>query len=123
MANPNIVNVTTITGNTVVVAPIGTSGNTILSNPTNSSTVYKVDSITISNPTASAATINVAFNSAAAGAGSNTYLIYNISVPSSATLVVTDKTRAFYVPENTSVVVSAGTGGILQAMLTYESIS
>jgi hypothetical protein len=123
MANPNIVNVTTITGNTVVVAPVSTSGNTILSNASGSNTVYKVDNIIVTNPTASAATINVAFNSAAAGAGANTYLIYNISVPSSATLVVTDKTRAFYVTENTSVVVSAGTGGTLQAMLSYESIS
>jgi len=122
MANPNIVNVTTITGNTSGNL-LFTTANTILTNAGGSSLVMKVDSIVVTNVSANAANISVSWNNASAGGGTPFYLANNISVPSQASLIVTDKTTAFYLPENTSVVALAGANNALYSVITYESIS
>ena len=124
MANPNIVNVTAIYGNTTYVALSTTSATTLLSNAAASSKVYKVDDIVVSNVNGStAATVTVSVNSAAAGGGTAYRLAYNISVPAGASLIVTDKSTAFYLMENQSVVITAGTANYLEAVLSYEDIN
>ena len=124
MANPNIVNVTAIYGNTTYVALSTTSATTLLSNAASSGKVYKVDDIVVSNVNGStAATVTVSVNSAAAGGGTAYRLAYNISVPAGASLIVTDKSTAFYLMENQSVVITAGTANYLEAVLSYEDIN
>lgn len=124
MANPNIVNVTAIYGNTTYAALSSTSPTTLLSNAASSSKVYKVDDIVVSNVNGStAATVTVSVNSAAAGGGTAYRLAYNISVPAGASLIVTDKSTAFYLMENQSVVITAGTANYLEAVLSYEDIN
>jgi hypothetical protein len=124
MANPNIVNVSTITGNTTYVALSTTGATTLLSNAASSGLVYKVDNIVVSNVNGStAANVTVSVNSAAAGGGTAYRLAYQISVPAGASLIVTDKSTAFYLMENQSVVITAGTANYLEAVLSYESIN
>ncbi len=124
MANPNIVNVSTITGNTTYVALSTTSATTLLSNAASSGLVYKVDNIVVSNVNGStAANVTVSVNSAASGGGTAYRLAYQISVPAGASLIVTDKSTAFYLMENQSVVITAGTANYLEAVLSYESIN
>ena len=124
MANPNIVNVSTITGNTTYVALSSTSPTTLLSNAASSGLVYKVDNIVVSNVNGStAANVTVSVNSAAAGSGTPYRLAYQISVPAGASLIVTDKSTSFYLMENQSVVITAGTANYLEAVLSYESIN
>lgn len=124
MANPNIVNVTSIYGNTTYVALSTTSATTLLSNAASSGLVYKVDNIVVSNVNGStAANVTVSVNSAAAGGGTAYRLAYQISVPAGASLIVTDKSTAFYLMENQSVVITAGTANYLEAVLSYESIN
>lgn len=124
MANPNIVNVSTITGNTTYVALSTTSATTLLSNAASSGLVYKVDNIVVSNVNGStAANVTVSVNSAAAGGGTAYRLAYQISVPAGASLIVTDKSTSFYLMENQSVVITAGTANYLEAVLSYESIN
>ena len=124
MANPNIVNVSTITGNTTYVALSTTGATTLLSNAASSGLVYKVDNIVVSNVNGStAANVTVSVNSAAAGGGTAYRLAYQISVPAGASLIVTDKSTAFYLMENQSVVITAGTANYLEAVLSYENIS
>jgi len=124
MSNPNIVNVSAIYGNTTYVALSTTSPTTLLSNAAASSKVYKVDDIVVSNVNGStAATVTVSVNSAAAGGGTAYRLAYNISVPAGASLIVTDKSTAFYLMENQSVVITAGTANYLEAVLSYEDIN
>jgi hypothetical protein len=124
MANPNIVNVSTITGNTTYVALSTTSATTLLSNAASSGLVYKVDNIVVSNVNGStAANVTVSVNSAASGGGTAYRLAYQISVPAGASLIVTDKSTAFYLMENQSVVITAGTANYLEAVLSYENIS
>jgi hypothetical protein len=124
MANPNIVNVSTITGNTTYVALSTTSATTLLSNAASSGLVFKVDNIVVSNVNGStAANVTVSVNSAASGGGTAYRLAYQISVPAGASLIVTDKSTAFYLMENQSVVITAGTANYLEAVLSYESIN
>lgn len=124
MANPNIVNVSTITGNTTYVALSTTSATTLLSNAASSGLVYKVDNIVVSNVNGTtAANVTVSVNSAASGGGTAYRLAYQISVPAGASLIVTDKSTAFYLMENQSVVITAGTASYLEAVLSYESIN
>ena len=133
MANPNIVNVTSIYGNSAYVIPASTSvsvawtynGSTSLTGLTPAaSTVNRVTSIVVSNVTASAANCSVAIsNNATYGSGTPYYIAYQISVPPNASLIVTDKTTSFYVTENQSVGVISGTSSALNYTATFEAIT
>lgn len=123
MANPNIVNVTSIYGNTVYLIPSGTSATTWTGLTPAAGTVNKIDSIIATNVTGSAATVTVSINSATAGGGTAYRICYQISVPANASLIVVDKTTSFYVNETQSVVVTSGTGSAIEYTATYEAIT
>jgi len=133
MANPNIVNVTSIYGNIAYVIPASTSvsvawtynGSTSLTGLTPAAgTVNRVTSIVVSNVTSSAATTTVAVaNNATYGSGTPYYIAYQISVPPNASVIVTDKTTSFYVTENQSVGVISGTSSALNYTATFEAIT
>jgi len=123
MANPNIVNVTSIYGNTSYLIPSTTSATTWTALTPAAGTVNKIDNIVASNVTASAATVTVAINSAAAGAGTNYRLVYQVSVPVNASIVVVDKSTAFYLGEAQSIVVTVGTASAIELTASYEAIT
>ena len=132
MANPNIVNVTSIYGNTAYVIPSGTSatvswtynGTTSLTGLTPAAgTVNKLDSIIASNVTASAVAVTVSVNSATGGGGTAYRIAYQISVPANASLIIVDKTTAQYIGEGQSVVVTVGTGSAIELVASYEAIT
>ncbi len=124
MANPNIVNVTTLTGNTTYLTPGNTTANTLLSNAASSGLVYKINQIVCANVNGSSAVnATVAINSLAAGAGTNYPIISTISVPASASLIAVDKTTAVYLMENSSIVVTSGTASGITYTISYESIA
>ena len=122
MAIPNIVNVTSIQaksfGNTLT-----TSNALVLVNAASTGNCIKVNNIVISNYSTAAATANVEYNTAAAGTGTATFLISQVSVPASASLIVTDKTTAFYMEENTCIKAVALTANALQIFVSFEVIS
>jgi len=133
MANPNIVNVTSIYGNVAYVTPSATSvstawtynGTTSLTGLTPASgTVNRVTSIVVANVTSSAAncTVQIA-NNATFGSGTAYSIAYQISVPPNASVIVTDKTSSFYVTENQSVGVTSGTASALVYTATFEAIT
>jgi hypothetical protein len=123
MANPNIVNVTSIYGNTSYLIPSTTSATTWTALTPAAGTVNKIDNIVASNVTASVATVTVAINSAAAGAGTNYRLIYQVPVPVNASIVVADKSTAFYLGEAQSIVVTVGTASAIELTASYEAIT
>lgn len=123
MANPNIVNVTSIYGNTTYLIPSTTSATTWTALTPAAGTVNKIDNIVASNVTASAATVTVAINSAAAGAGTNYRLVYQVPVPVNASIVVADKSTAFYLGEAQSIVVTVGTASAIELTASYEAIT
>ena len=124
MANPNIINVTTLTGNTTYLTPANTTANTLLSNTASSGLVFKINQIVCANVNgASAVNATVAINNAAAGAGTNFPIISTIAVPASASVIAVDKTTAVYLMENSSIVVTSGTSSGITYTISYESIA
>jgi hypothetical protein len=123
MANPNIVNVSSIYGSTSYLIPSTTSATTWTALTPASGTVNKIDNIVASNVTGSIATVTVAINSAAAGAGTNYRLIYQVPVPVNASIVIADKSTAFYLGEAQSIVVTVGTASAIELTASYEAIT
>lgn len=133
MANPNIVNVTSIYGNSAYVIPSSTSVSVAWTNNGTSTltgltpaanTVNRVTSIVVANVTSSAATTTVAIsNNPTYASGTAYYIAYQVSVPPNSSVIVTDKTSSFYVTENQSVGVISGTASALHYTATFEAIT
>jgi hypothetical protein len=131
MANPNIVNVTTIYGVTTYLTPSATTAVVLLPNAASSGKVYKINQIVATNVNGSAAvntTVSLYTNGAvaqgSAPSGGTAYPIAStISVPANAALIVTDKTTAIYLQEGTSISVTSGTASGITYSISYEDIS
>jgi len=122
MAAPNIVGVTTILGITTS-QQLGTTVQTIVSNPANSGKVYKINLVSAANESAATATVTVRYNDAAAGAGSTITIANGIDVVTKSTLVVVDKASSFYLEENRSLTALAGTANAIDLIVSYEDIT
>jgi len=117
MAAPNIVNVTTITGKTAVMA-VTTSATAIVTNSAASNTVVKVNALYISNVDGTnAADVNIdVFRSSTAY-----HIGKTISVPADATLDVLAK--SIYLEEGDSLRLTANANSDIEAVCSYEIIS
>ena len=131
MANPNIVNVTSILGTTTYYTPAGTSAVVLLPNAAASGTVLKINQIVAANVNGSSAvnaTVSLYTNGAvaqgSAPSGGTAYpIVSTVSVPANASLIVTDKTTAIYLMEGTSISVTSGTASGITYSISYEVIS
>jgi len=122
MANPNIVNVTSIYGK-VVGAAVTATETALVSNPASSGKIYKINSLIVSNIDGALAadiTVRLFKNQAVSYA-----LVSTVSVPADSTLIVLDKTTSIYLEENDSIRIqgAAGVANDLQAICSYEEIS
>ena len=119
MANPNIVNVTTIYGNTGVQL-VTTSPTAIVTNSGGSGKVYKVNCLIVSNvDVANVATLTVdLFRS------SNAYTIINgVSVGVNTSFTPIDKTLSLYLLEGDVIRLTANANSSLQAVCSWEEIN
>ena len=127
MAAVNILNLTSIYGKTTYYVPSGTAAVVLLPNAAASSTVMKINEITATNTTGTAAntTVSIYTNGAvaqgSAPSGGTAYPIAGtISVPANAALIVSDKTTAFYLEEGVSISITSGTGSAITYTVSYE---
>jgi hypothetical protein len=124
MANPNIVAVTSILGNTTFLTPSDTSANTLLSNAASSGNVLKINQIVAANVNGSSAVdTTVAITNQDDGAGTAFPIVSTVSVPADASLIVVDKTTAIYLMEDQSIVVTSGSADDIAYTISYEAIS
>jgi hypothetical protein len=124
MANPNIVNVTTILGNNSSVSLTSTSATSIVSNAAASDKVFKINMIMVANVDGTnAADITINKYSAAALGGTAFPIASTISVPADATLIILDKTTALYLKENESIGAIAGVANDLVVTCSWEEIN
>jgi len=131
MANPNIVNVTSILGTTTYYTPTGTAAVVLLPNTAASGTVFKINQIVAANVNGSAAvdtTVSIYSNGAvaqgSAPSGGVAYpIVSTVSVPADASLIVTDKTTAIYLMEGHSITITSGTASGITYSISYEVIS
>ena len=117
MAAPNLVNVTTSTGKTAVLA-VTTAATAIVTNSAASGKVCKVNALYVSNVDgAAAADVNVdIFRSSTAY-----HIAKTVSVPADATLDVISK--SIYLEEGDSLRLTASADSDLEAVCSYEEIS
>ena len=124
MANPNIVSVNSIFGNTTGIALTTTLTTVLLANTSASGKVFKIESIMIANVDgSSAADVTIDWNTDAAGTGTSIALAATIAVPADATLSLIDKTNSFYLMENQSIIGGASANSDLECIIAYEEIS
>jgi hypothetical protein len=124
MANPNIVNVTSILGDNSSVSLTSTSATQIVSNAASSGKVLKINTIIAANVDGTnAADITINKYSAAALGGTAYPIASTISVPADASLVIVDKTTAIYLKENESIGATAGVANDLVITCSWEDIS
>jgi hypothetical protein len=123
MANPNIVNVTSITGETDVGA-LTTTSSVLVANSAASGKVYKINTIITSNiDGTNDGAVTIGINSAADGTGTTTEIASTVTVPADATLNVLDKNSSFYLEEDKSVVGLANADSTLEYVISYEVIN
>ena len=131
MANPNLLAATTASGTTTYYTPGGTTALVLLANAASSGQVFKINQIVAANVNGSSAvntTVSVYTNGAvaqgSAPSGGTAYpIVSTVSVPASASLIVTDKTTAIYLMEGSSITVTSGTASGITYTISYEVIS
>jgi hypothetical protein len=123
MANPNVLAATSLYGNTSYLIPSTTGAATWTALTPASGTVNRINNIVASNVTSANVTVTVSINSAVSGGGTAYRLAYQITVPVGASLILVDKTTAFYCGENQSVVVTVSTGSAIEFTASYEAIT
>ena len=124
MANPNIVSVNSIFGNTTGIALTTTLTTVLLANAAASGKVFKIESIMVANVDGTnAADVTIDWNTNAGGTGTSFALAATISVPADATLSLIDKTNSFYLMENQSIIGGASANSDLEVVIAYEDIS
>jgi DNA/RNA endonuclease YhcR with UshA esterase domain len=127
MANPNIVNVTSILGNTstnLISSTADPFATALVNNAASSGKVYKINSIVVANVDGtSAADITIKIFSQDDLGGTGTAIASTISVPADATLIVTDKTTAFYLLEDKSIGATASAANDLVVTCSWEEIN
>lgn len=127
MANPNIVNVTTIYGNTstnLISSTADPFATALVNNPASSNKVYKINSIIAANiDGTSAVDITIKIFSQDDLGGTGTQIASTISVPADATLIITDKTTSFYLLEDKSIGATAGIANDIVVTCSWEEIN
>lgn len=123
MAAPNIIGATTVLGKILGTALSSTSATSILNNAASSGKCLKVNTVLVSNYSASAATIIISLYSAASLGGTAYKIAGTITVPAYSTLTVIDKSTQIYLDEDKSLGATAGTSNAFDVVVSYEEIS
>ena len=119
MANPNIVSVTDIRGNTTIGQLNTTYTTSLLTNSAASGEVYKINSITITNIAGTDTTFRISYYDTS----NDRFISYNVNCHANTVVFVTDKNSSFYLKEGHSVRGGAAANSRLDYVISYEEIS
>ena len=119
MANPNIVNVTSIFGKLATLA-VDSDPSAIVTNA--GGEIIKVNSLSITNNTSadSDGTIDVFINKST---GTDVYIARDVVVPDAATLVVLSKDNGIYLESADELQLRSNPASGIEAACSYEIIS
>jgi hypothetical protein len=127
MANPNIVNVATILGNTstnLISSTADPFATALINNAASSGKVYKVNTIIAANVDgANNYEITIKIFSQDDLGGTGTEIASTVTVPADASVVILDKNSSFYLLEDKSVGATAGTANKIVVTCSWEEIS
>ena len=118
MVAPNLITASSIVGKTKAEFVPATL-TTILNNPANSSSAYRINVLYVTNIGISDSTVTVDLYR-----NSISYKIASvIPVPVGNSLVAIAKDTSIYLEENDSLRISASSAGVLQYLISYEIMS
>jgi hypothetical protein len=127
MANPNIVNVSAIYGNTssfLISSTANPFATALINNPASSGKIFKINSIVVANVDGtSAADITITLFSQDDLGGTGTAIASTVSVPADSTLIVTDKSTGFYLLEDKSIGATASAANDLVVTCSWEELN
>jgi hypothetical protein len=127
MANPNIVNVSTIYGNTssyLISSTDDPFATALINNLASSGKIFKINSIIVANVDGtSAADVTIKLFSQDDLGGTGTALVSTVSVPADSTLIVVDKSTAIYLLEDKSIGATASAANDLVVTCSWEEIN
>ena len=128
MANPNIVNVTAIYGNTssnLITSTADPFATALINNQTSTpNRVFKVNTIIAANVDGTSPydiTIKIFPEDDLGGTG--TAIASTITVPADSSVVIIDKNTSFYLLEDRSIGATAGTANKIVVTCSWEEIS
>jgi len=127
MANPNIVNVTSILGNTsslLISSTANPFATALVNNAAASGKVYKINSIIAANVDGSnnyEITIKIFSQDDLGGTG--TEIASTVTVPADASVVILDKNTSFYLLEDKSIGAVVGTANKIVVTTSWEEIN
>jgi hypothetical protein len=119
MANPNIVNVTSIYGETEAINATTANAN-VVQNGASSGAVYKINSLYASNLNDS---VNMDVNVDLIRLSNNFAVARNVPIPYNSTIVVISKDSSMYLREGDALQISASSNSNVQVVCSYEVIS
>jgi hypothetical protein len=119
MANPNIVNVTSIYGETAVFEATTANAN-VVQNASASGEIYKVNSLIISNIDGVS---DAGANVSVVRSDTYYYLGYSLAVPVQSSLVLISKDSSIYLKEGDAIMCTASANNDVHVVCSYEVIS
>ena len=120
MTAPNIVDVADIKGKSTPLTPLTTTSTNIVANQASSNSVYKINSIVVTNiDGTNAADVTVDFDRS----GTPYAIVKTVSVPADASLVVMSKETSVYLEEGDTIKAYASANDDLCIAVSYEIIS
>jgi hypothetical protein len=125
--NPNIVNVTTILGNTstnLISSTANPFATALINNAASSNKVYKVNTIIAANVDGvNNAEITIKIFSEDDLGGTGTAIASTVTVPADASVVIIDKNSSFYLLEDKSIGATASAANDIVVTCSWEEIS
>ena len=118
MANPNIVNVTSIYGNTAL-ENLSTETVNVITNSASSGFVDKLNNVLLSNYSNTAVTANVVINRNS----TNYFLGGDVSIPGTSVLVLLAKDSSIYLNEGDVLQANTSANDSVTLTASYERIS
>lgn len=119
MANPNIVNVTEIYGNTSA-GLVATSNSAVVTNASNSGKIYKINSVYIANfQGTNAADITVEHVD---GSNNRSFIASTVSVAADSTVVLITKDSSIYLKEGCTINLLCNLSSHLHHVTSWDEI-
>ena len=127
MANPNIVNVTDIRGNTssyLISTTADPFATALINNPASSDKVFKINTILATNVDgANNYNISIKLFDQDDLGGTGTAIASTITVPADGAVVIVDKNSSIYLNEDKSIGATASNANAITVTCSWEEIS
>lgn len=123
MATPNLISANLILGRTSGILLANTNEISVLQNPLDSRKCFKINTLNLANYGTAPVTVTVNYRNAGNLGGTAFAIAGNITVPSSATLNIIDKSSQYYLGEDSSIGARSPSAGNVVVTVSYEEIS